>query len=421
MRLVNTQTLQLKEFFDNSAEDLEYAILSHTWEKEEVIFPDMQDLDKAQAKAGFGKFRDACALAARQGHSYIWIDTCCIDKSSSAELSEAINSMFNWYGDSRVCYAYLCDVENAAEMGNSRWFTRGWTLQELIAPSRVEFYSTSWDYIGEKQDDDIISVVSRASRVDEWVLAGVIGLDEVSVAKKLYWASERKTTRVEDKAYCLMGLFYVNMPLLYGEREQSFMRLQHEITKRTDDQSILAWYSFPTTRPTSKMVKVGTNWLGYYQRLASCFAPSPECFALSGNISFSPPRAQNDLLHHMELAPGPHTEFSAIIITNEMPGAVKEVILPCQIGPIPGTFPTIHLTTEGIGRGRYNRILLAGTVSQFSMHNPEFLLTHKGENKHSFGLDLLFMAIEQTHKGPDKAVYNIGRSGKYCMCLDYYQ
>jgi hypothetical protein len=121
MRLLNTRSLQLEEFIGGPGR--KYAILSHTWEKEEVVFPDMADLDKARAKAGFAKIQGACTLAASQGYDYIWIDTCCIDKSSSAELSEAINSMYRWYSWSGVCYAYLCDVNDSTQIEGSRWFS----------------------------------------------------------------------------------------------------------------------------------------------------------------------------------------------------------------------------------------------------------------------------------------------------------
>jgi hypothetical protein len=240
MRLLHTRSFELEQFV--GATKPRYAILSHTWEKEEVIFPDMADLDKARAKTGFAKLQGASALAASQGYDYIWIDTCCIDKSSSAELSEAINSMYPWYRESGVCYAYLCDVDNATKIEQSRWFTRGWTLQELIAPMRVEFYTAEWVYMGEKRDSELLPAISRASLVDEHLLSSGANPRGVSVAKRMYWASERETTRIEDEAYCLMGLFDVNMPLLYGEGRKAFIRLQQEIVKVTNDQSILVWY-----------------------------------------------------------------------------------------------------------------------------------------------------------------------------------
>ncbi|KAF5499558.1 Vegetative incompatibility protein HET-E-1 [Colletotrichum fructicola] len=155
MWLLDTQTLKLQEIVDPST--VNYAILSHTWEHDEVSFQDISDLDSARKKAGFSKISKTCELARQRSIPYAWVDTCCIDKSSSAELSEAINSMFQWYKLSVVCFVYLSDftfdvpfssfttytVEEKA-LCSSRWFTRGWTLQELIAPSSVTFYNTRW-------------------------------------------------------------------------------------------------------------------------------------------------------------------------------------------------------------------------------------------------------------------------------------
>jgi hypothetical protein len=360
MRLINTKTLQLEEFFDASVP--EYSILSHTWEKEEVIFPDMADLDKARSKAGFAKMEGACALAAAQGHTYIWIDTACIDKSSSAELSEAINSMYRWYECSNICYAYLSDVKDPAQLGNSRWFTRGWTLQELIAPSRVEFYTADWVHIGGKQDPDLVLALSRASLVDECVLGSVVSLEEVSVAKKFYWASKRTTTRREDEAYCLMGLFNVNMPLLYGEGSRAFFRLQQEITKATHDQSILAWYCDPSYgEPDNEMV---TGYPG-------CYAKSPKCFALSGDIT-PLPVGQEGGLGQIDFTLPLRSSFSAILSETKHDGIA--VILCCQIGPVPGTCPTLQLTRDAANPQSYTRYLDDGAVSLTSMYTPEALL-----------------------------------------------
>ena len=360
MRLINTRTLQLEEFFDALVP--KYAILSHTWEKGEVLFRDMEDLDKARAKPGFAKLQGACTLAASQGYDYIWVDTCCIDKSSSAELSEAINSMYKWYKGSRVCYAYLSDVEKADQLEASRWFTRGWTLQELIAPRRVEFYTASWSSLGKKSDSGLISPISRASLVDECVLSGVVDLrHEVSVAKRMYWASKRKTTRKEDEAYCLMGLFDVNMPLLYGEGTKAFIRLQQEIAKVSEDQSILAWYCDPKAHPKFGVVR-------------PCFALSPACFAMSGNIFSLPQSHLERPLGRIEFM-GSLAKFSAIL-GGTRPNGLREIILWCQIGPIPGTFPTLELHHNAYNR--YVRHMNHGVLSQHSWHSPESLITNVG-------------------------------------------
>src|SRR3989440_8278796 len=145
MRLLNTSTLQFREF--HGREVPYYTILSHTWGEEEVSFQDMQT-DSKEGKSGFAKIKSCCALAASEGWEYVWIDTCCIDKTSSSELSEAINSMFRWYENALVCYAYLSDVPASTEASftfiKSRWFTRGWTLEELIAPRKLVFFASNW-------------------------------------------------------------------------------------------------------------------------------------------------------------------------------------------------------------------------------------------------------------------------------------
>jgi hypothetical protein len=175
------------------------------------------------------------------------LSRCCIDKTSSAELSEAINSMFRWYEKAETCYAYLSDVPDGAGLvpaqvrarfAASRWFTRGWTLQELIAPRYVLFFSRHWKYFGTKES--LCDQISAITGIDTDTLLGA-GLEHVSVARKMSWASCRNTTRIEDSAYCLLGLFDVNMPLLYGEGQKAFQRLQEEILRSSHDYSLFAW------------------------------------------------------------------------------------------------------------------------------------------------------------------------------------
>ncbi|KAE8423525.1 ankyrin repeat-containing domain protein [Aspergillus pseudocaelatus] len=207
MRLLHTKeshtgNLEILEFTDDRIPP--YAILSHTWEGEEITFQDMPaDAFHTKQKSGYDKVQRCCHLARTEGFDYVWIDSCCIDKTSSAELSEAINSMYRWYQEAEVCYAYLADVPSRKGFKESRWFTRGWTLQELIAPTKLIF------------------------------------LDE-NVAQRMSWAAERVTTRVEDRAYSLLGIFGVNIPLIYGERETAFIRLQEEIMRISDDHSLFA-------------------------------------------------------------------------------------------------------------------------------------------------------------------------------------
>lgn len=249
MRLLNVESRQLEEYFAGIPP---YAILSHTWEDEEVTFQDLADPSHVRKK-GYDKIDMTCRLAGKQGLKYAWIDTCCIDKTSSAELSEAINSMFRWYHNSVICYAYLSDVssstgqqeaiETNSSFRRSRWFTRGWTLQELLAPREVLFYGCLWNELGKR--NDMRDLISDITAIPETCLGGYhpeteIALD-YNLAQRMAWASGRYTTRVEDAAYCLLGIFNVHMPLLYGEGEEAFLRLQRQILTVHADESILAW------------------------------------------------------------------------------------------------------------------------------------------------------------------------------------
>jgi len=245
MRLLNITTFKLEEFWENN-DTPDYAILSHTWEEEEVSFQVIADLNSASQLLGFKKIQASCRQASEDGLDWIWIDTCCIDKSSSAELSEAINSMFRWYKNSTTCYAYLSDVPSnedpearGSSFSKSRWFTRGWTLQELVAPREVEFFSKDWVRIGCQRS--LCLQISNITGINVGILTGKEQFDGKSIAQRMSWASRRFTTRPEDMAYCLMGLFDVNMPLLYGEGQKAFQRLQEEILKRSNDQSLFAW------------------------------------------------------------------------------------------------------------------------------------------------------------------------------------
>ncbi|RYP87456.1 hypothetical protein DL770_004794 [Monosporascus sp. CRB-9-2] len=246
MRLLNSSTWKMKEFISDSHIP-PYAILSHTWgsTEDECSFQEWQHLPPPaiKQKEGFQKIEYCCRQAAKDGLEWVWIDTCCIDKTSSAELTEAINSMFRWYRNAEICYAYLSDVSSASavhkKLKRSRWFTRGWTLQELIAPAEVIFYSMDWDHIGTKSE--LSASISSITKIDASFLDNRKILS-ASVAQRMSWAAHRETSRTEDIAYCLLGIFDVNMPLIYGEGMKAFQRLQEEITKSYPmDYSLFAW------------------------------------------------------------------------------------------------------------------------------------------------------------------------------------
>ncbi|THU79799.1 HET-domain-containing protein [Dendrothele bispora CBS 962.96] len=242
MRLLNTKTFKVQEFLTAIPT---FTILSHTWGDDEVTFQDIQNLETAKRKAGWSKVRKSCEFVRQLRFEWIWIDTCCIDKSSSAELSEVLNSMYQYYGDGMVCIVYLSDVsweKNIKELKKSRWFKRGWTLQELIAPRYMVFLDKNWNKIGTRSS--MRKVISEVTSIPVNVFEkGQI--DGYSIAQKMSWAASRETTRPEDMAYCLrachalMGLFGVNMPPIYGEGgPKAFMRLQQEIIKYSEDRRL---------------------------------------------------------------------------------------------------------------------------------------------------------------------------------------
>jgi hypothetical protein len=229
---------------DLSEEELSshpYAILSHAWgeDNEEVSFADLTQ-GLGHTRVGYEKLRFCGKQAANDGLHYFWVDTCCIDKSSSAELSTAITSMFRWYGGAVKCYVYLRDVSTrsfestnalAQSWGpafrSSRWFKRGWTLQELLAPQSVEFFDSHGIRLGDKES--LQQVLHEFTKIPPRALRNA-PLDEFSVDERMSWAVDRETKRVEDKAYSLLGLFGVSMVPNYGEGvENAFARLQREI------------------------------------------------------------------------------------------------------------------------------------------------------------------------------------------------
>jgi hypothetical protein len=232
----------IEDFIGNKTP--EYAILSHTWGEEEVTFRDLID-DTGKSKAGYEKIRFCAQQAANDRLQYFWVDTCCIDKSSSAELQESINSMFHWYQNAAKCYVYLSDVSTKKRKASdrlsedtwesafrsSRWFTRGWTLQELLAPGSdsVEFFSREGRRLGDKRT--LEQQIHEITGIPITALRGT-SPSQFDVDDRLLWAKNRQTTREEDKAYSLFGIFDIQMPLLYGEGEdKAFRRLREEINK----------------------------------------------------------------------------------------------------------------------------------------------------------------------------------------------
>ena len=276
MHLLNISTRKTQEFLPGKSPP--YVIFSHRWKDEEVSYKDLtqpkEDLFKL---TGWTKLDSFCSSVEKDGWEWVWIDTCCIDRSSSAELSEAINSMYQWYMEAEFCIAYLADISavkdetgmKRKQFHKSEWFERGWTLQELLASREVVFYDKSWINIGTRTA--LGAHISRATGISNLHLSNPL---QASVAAKMSWASLRKTSRPEDIAYCLLGLFNVSIPLLYGEGEhKAFQRLQYEIVRSRRDESIFAW-----TTNEKDILEYAT------MPAPGLLAPSPRYFSNSGNV-----------------------------------------------------------------------------------------------------------------------------------------
>ena len=280
MRLINCTSQGLGEVAETSRP--EYAILSHRWEpnKHQVSYQDFNRGEVSTHDRDWAKIHATRKVALEEGLNLVWIDTCCFDKTSSAETSESINSMFRWYSNSKVCLAYLFDFDSQppdalSNLGKSEWFYRGWTLQELIAPKRMQFYDCNWVYFGTRKE--LASQIATITGIDEGILSSINPgslLPEIPIARRMSWAANRQTSRVEDKAYSLLGLFDVNIPMLYGEGERAFIRLQEEILKETTDLTIFAWKAKPLVSANSETE----------ERYRGVLADSPSEFADLGPL-----------------------------------------------------------------------------------------------------------------------------------------
>lgn len=379
MRLLNTTSLKLETFL-RPHDRPPYAILSHTWGDDEVTLQQFSRPDDIRKHGGYTKIVSACEVASKRGLAYIWVDTICIDKTNSSELAEAIKLMFQWYQDSALCLAYLVDVHEASashgagafQFSISRWFTRGWTLQELIAPSSVDFFNSDWVRIGTR--DDLAADISAITRISQVYLTRMPGdlfpsdsyylnlsprqlfaLDRARgefsrrqlilsapVAERMSWASNRKTTREEDRAYCLLGIFDVNIPLLYGEGGQAFQRLQMEILRHRFDPTLLAWNLIQRRGPSMPVESSSHGrWASAFKTLAGQQHPwyidpkaAKESERLGYATRFEPGVSPNLLASGPEAFDGSEeVDFLQTGTVWSVNTSQLQVVLPKSLGP----------------------------------------------------------------------------------------
>lgn len=304
MNLLKTDTYELVWITDPKTR---YAILSHRWEPQEIDYQLIQTLKPsalrnpsfpgipAHLRASAAKLRAACATAQQQEIAYLWIDTCCIDKRSSVELGRAINSAFQWFHNAAVCYAHLKDVTFSApdekmfmsddpnQRGQpSEWFERAWTLQELLAPRKLQLYDKRWKSMGTR--DEHATLISRINGISTEYVTGKRPLSEASCALRMSWMAGRVTERVEDIAYSLLGIFDVNLSPQYSEGTRAFERLQRAIMSAYGvfDESLFAW-----ERPQDSLLRCYQNEPRAREFKNSSWgllAPSPDCFTRTGNV-----------------------------------------------------------------------------------------------------------------------------------------
>ncbi|KAG6359715.1 hypothetical protein INS49_010767 [Diaporthe citri] len=303
MRLLDTTTFELAFNSPSVFKQEGYAILSHRWIGSEITFEQLGGHIDALRSAGVtplespqqDKIRGACQTARAKGIKWMWIDTCCIDKSSNVELSESLNSMFQWYRDAKLCITYLSDVIRKGtdregftnEVGQpSVWFSRGWTLQELLAPRHLEFFDKNWDPMGDRAE--LAGQIQKITGIQSKYLKGETKDDfrAACVATKFSWIASRQTERDEDMAYSMLGLFGVTMDPRYGEGWGAFMRLQKELLARSEDESLFAWKMAEPDAGLKLLSGVHSqqqeNWR---ENEWGLLAPRPVCFKDCGQMT----------------------------------------------------------------------------------------------------------------------------------------
>lgn len=239
LRLIGARDLLPIRFSADKAPP--YAFISHCWlhPDEEPTLRDLVD-NVAYRKAGFTKLQRAADVALRRGLEYFWIDTCCVDGRIIHEVRQAIKTVALWLTKADICFVYLSDVKaveqrsslnsNHESLRKSKWFTRSWTLVELLVPQRVEFFSDNWTALGDKST--LEKVITEVTLIPARALQGTIPLKNFPVELIRSWTDHRESHRPEDEAYCLLSLLEIDMTIHYDEgKDLAWGRLNNEIEK----------------------------------------------------------------------------------------------------------------------------------------------------------------------------------------------
>ncbi|KAG0701553.1 heterokaryon incompatibility protein-domain-containing protein [Suillus ampliporus] len=261
-------------------EIVKYATLSHRWGEGESAYGTFEEMKEAKLKTpGFKKLKTFCEKVKEYDVEFAWSDTCCIDKSSSAELDESIRSMFKWYRNSDVCIVHLAQSETVKDILDDEWTERGWTLQELLAPNHIKFFNKHWKPMTRHDNDkdpdtgsatsDVLKTLTKATGVPQSEIRD-FDPEAFKVDERMKWAAKRKTTRVEDAAYSLMGIFDVSLQIAYGEGgDRAFGRLIEAIML-AGDPSVLNWKGEAAESPNSHAIP-----------------RSPQCFVGDRNLDLT--------------------------------------------------------------------------------------------------------------------------------------
>lgn len=259
--------------------------------------------------------------------------------------------MFRWYAEAEECYAYLSDMRLSQgldfrkDFAQSAWFTRGWTLQELLAPDDVIFLDRAWDHIGTK--NELLAEISTATGIRDQYLRNMY---TASVATKMSWVSKRQTSRVEDIAYCLLGIFGVNMPLLYGEGRKAFLRLELEIIRKSDDESIFAWIR-PSSKDCSGLLAL---WPNVFADSADILAPFSRFPLLSNQVAMGTrvivERQPYSMTNKGLIFTVPHRGFPNVLLNCWMTGPKGRLAITIKLRKFGTVWQRVECDTFGLSK-----------------------------------------------------------------------